>query len=174
MKIANNYCTIARCLGKHFHVRIFGYAVLFFLGCERSSHGTSQSVVIAPSPKPSEQSLLLSELGTTFETLHGDRSPTIDRLIEIGESSVDECLKIFAQENGMWRLLHAQRVIEGYTMRRFGYQSGQGFTTFPREAWETYCNSLGHLNYSDPIETRLAAVSGWADWRTKLPAVPKP
>lgn len=154
------------------YIGILGCTASLVSGCEKPRQGGGGPTSISESSQLSEQALLLRDLGSTFDPIKGDQSPAIDRLIEIGESSVDECLKIFSQENDELRLLHAQRVIEGYTIRRFGFVPGRGWSKSSSAQWKSFWDSLGHLNYKDSIENRRAAISGWLNWRMKLPPLP--
>lgn len=107
---------------------------------------------------------LIERIDENPDWLHSDYTPAVDRLIEIGEPALGPAVELLLSERRVTRM-RAQRVLEGVTMRMFGFRPGRGWNSPEQsEEWETLWESLGDISYDDPRESREAAVDSWERW----------
>src|SRR3954447_6369348 len=100
------------------------------------------------------------------DKLHGDSTPAVDRLIEIGEPALEPALELISSADRETRM-RAQRVLEGVTMRSHGFRPGEGWRDRDaEEAWRQLWASLGNLDWDAPAARRAEAVERWRAWLT--------
>lgn len=145
------------------------FLVVSILGCQQKDADRGKNVYIEGVIQNPEMDLLLKDLGTIHGVSHTEYSPSVMRLIDLGEASVDRCLEIFASDSNEERILQAETVIEMYTARRFGFKFGFGFPDGSEARWKQYLNSTGLLDHQDTLIQRRAVVKGWSNWRAGLP-----
>lgn len=98
------------------------------------------------------------------DKLHGDYTPAVHGLIEIGEPALPAALDLMLSDDRDTRQ-RAQRVVEGVTMRAHGFRAGRGWDTGRGEdEWRRFWQSLGDLDYDSPPEARARAVDQWRRW----------
>ncbi len=113
---------------------------------------------------PAEIERLIQQIDESPDKLHGDYTPSVYRLIEMGEPVLSQVLSLMLSHGEMTRL-RAQRVLEGVTMKRFGFQVGKGWVNpQDEERWQRFWNDLGDLSYDAPLETRVQASNRWREW----------
>src|SRR5271155_405066 len=97
------------------------------------------------------------------DELHGDITPSVLALGQMGLSAVPSLLDLLTHDDTMTRL-HAQRALEIILERRQGYIRGKGQPEADglgiRELWR----ANGDYDYSADAETRAASVSKWRRW----------
>lgn len=107
---------------------------------------------------------LLAELDIQPDELHGDITPAVLALVELGWVAAPALLDHMQAESADTRL-HAQRAFEGILMRDFGFVRGRGFASADderrfRELWTTY----GSYAHDDSEARRNIAVEAWRGW----------
>lgn len=98
------------------------------------------------------------------DELHGDITPAVLALIELGWVAAPGLLERMLAESADTRL-HAQRAFEGILMRDFGFVSGRGFANRDdenrfRQLWATH----GDYAYDASESNRNKAVAAWRVW----------
>lgn len=107
---------------------------------------------------------IIREIDQHPDKLHSDYTPSVHRLIEIGETALDPVLELMLLDRRETRL-RAQRVIEGITMKLFGFEVGHGWKSEQDSLdWQIMWHALGNLDYDDSQEKREASVDLWKQW----------
>ncbi|MCB1037503.1 MAG: hypothetical protein KDD47_26970 [Acidobacteria bacterium] len=111
-----------------------------------------------------EVARLVAALDEAPDKLHSDVTPSVRRLIEIGEPTLDAVLDQMLSESEPTRL-RAQRVLEGVTMGPFGFVPGKGWPD-PKdeERFRAFWRSLGDLDWKADRRRREEAVALWRRW----------
>jgi hypothetical protein len=113
--------------------------------------------------------LLIRSINDKPDKLHGDYTPSVHQLIEIGAPALKQVLELMLSDVEDTRL-RAQRVIEGITMAMYGFRMGHGWQNEQGpEQWQMFWNSLGELNYDTPIEDRSKSLRKWKQWLEQQP-----
>jgi hypothetical protein len=102
--------------------------------------------------------------------LHGDYTPSVDKLIKVGDVAIPRVLDLMLSDDEITRL-RAQRVLEGITLAQYGFVCGQGWRD-PKgeERYQAFWKSLGGLSWNAPREDRERAVKLWREWLAKRKA----
>jgi hypothetical protein len=107
---------------------------------------------------------LIHDIDDRPDKLHGDYTPSVHKLIEIGEPALKQTLKLMLSTSEETRL-RAQRVIEGVTMGMYGFRTGHGWNNEKgRLEWFNLWDSLGKLSYKASSELRSESISKWMQW----------
>jgi len=107
---------------------------------------------------------LLARIDEEPDKLHSDMTPAVEALIEIGEPALGPVLELMLSPGRETRM-HAQRVLEGVTLRLHGFRPGQGWDDQSREDdWRRFWKSLGDLDWDAPEASRADAVALWREW----------
>jgi HEAT repeat protein len=113
---------------------------------------------------PNALAALLHTLDDAADELHGDTTPAVSALGELGLSALPSLLDLLMDQNEV-RRLHAQRAVEQIIMRRFGFLPGQGFPDATAEdRFRALWKANGNYNYSAEAATRSDAVDKWRRW----------
>ena len=155
---------------KYYHNFCIVFLAASFFGCHREQADHVKEIVRQDDSQKPEIDRLLKDLGVTWDLLHSDTSDSVSRLIDLGETSVDRCLEIYASDCDELRMDQAATVIVMYTARRFGFKSGFGFPDDGSETkWKQYLESHGSLDHHSTLSQRRAVEKGWMNWRVDLP-----
>ena len=155
-------------------------AILFsciFFGCgkEKSSPPEkamptrkADNLVDSQIEVPNRVTKLISELDENPDVLHGDYTPAVRKLIDIGQPAIVPILDVMVTDDNQLSRLRAQRVLEGVTMQMHGFEFGQGWRSSDDENnWLKFWASLGNLDWKSTLAERLLAVEAWKshDWK---------
>lgn len=107
---------------------------------------------------------LLAALDSEPDELHGDITPAVLALTEVGWPAAASLLERMLV-GSMDTRLHAQRAFEGILMREFGFVRGHGFARHEdeqrmRQLWAAH----GDYAYDDDEAQRSLAVESWRRW----------
>jgi HEAT repeats len=105
---------------------------------------------------PRAMEACLATLDDAPDTLHSDYTPAVTCLIELGDRALAPLLDMLMADQEDTRL-HAQRAVEGITLRRFASD---------RERWHAWWSSIGY-EHDSPVAVRTAAVARLRDWSTQ-------
>lgn len=106
----------------------------------------------------------LRALNDAPDQLHGDMTPAVFAIGEMGTSPLPSLLDLLMDESANTRL-HAQRAVEQIIMRRHGFVPGQGFATAAEEEeFRSQWRANGNYDYSAAAAARAAAVEKWRRW----------
>jgi hypothetical protein len=99
--------------------------------------------------------------------LHIDDTPAVHELIEIGEPALRPVLPLMLADNELTRL-HAWRVVEFVTMRKYGFRDGLGWPDEQGEpAWLRLYREMGSYDPEGPEPHRRHSVDLWSQWLSK-------
>jgi hypothetical protein len=113
---------------------------------------------------PDEIHELIDRINESPDKLHGDYTPASMRLIAVGERALDAVLPLMLNEDPTTRL-RAQRVLEGITMKTYGFAAGRGWATSKGEnEWREFWRGLGGLDWESPRNAREESVALWTRW----------
>lgn len=108
--------------------------------------------------------MLIRTIDEGSDPLHGDVTPAVLELGDLGLPVASRVLDLFESSNALTRL-HAQRALQAIISRHFGFRNGQGF---PDDASENQVRALWYANgdyeYDAPLEQRTAATQKWRVW----------
>lgn len=139
---------------------------LLFVGCGPSEPEPPQPARQPIDPKVAE---LFARLDENPDILHADYTPAVHELIAIGRPTIAPALDLMLSDNEFTRM-HAQRVIEGVTLREHRFVFGQGWTRPTGAAeWKQFWTRLGDLNDRASAEARRASVAKWRVWLSDNP-----
>lgn len=118
----------------------------------------------APPPTQEER---LAELVRTIDyhgpaSLHSDWTPSVYKLIELGEPAIRPMLDLMLADDEGTRA-RAQNVITWVYMEKFGFQHGWKQPE-DKERYEAFWKSLPKLDPKAPREEREHAVKVWKAW----------
>jgi HEAT repeat protein len=119
------------------------------------------AVGLARTGEPDALAALLQTLNDAPDPLHGDMTPAVFALAEMGSSALPSLLDLLMDENEDTRL-HAQRALEQIIMRRHGFLPGQGFpSATAEELFRADWRASGDYDYSADASVRADAVEKW-------------
>ena len=118
---------------------------------------------------PDAVSACIRMINDTPDILHGDLTPCVTALAEMGLVAVPALLDLMMHEDEITRL-HAQRALEMNLSRRHGFRGGQGFPSpaaeqQARAEWQ----ANGNYDYAADAAARQAAVEKWRQWLSAQP-----
>jgi len=117
-----------------------------------------------PAPLEKEIAELIERIDQHPDKLHGDHTPAVGRLIEIGRPALGRVLELMLNENRDTRL-RALRVIETVTMGLAGFRLGQGWSSAADErTWRDQWSAMGSLTADAPMTKRAESVAKWRQW----------
>jgi hypothetical protein len=132
-------------------------ALLVVAGCGRSDSASS------------EMDRLVATINEDPNVLHSEFTPSVDRLIDLGEGAIPPMLDMMVKGGAVSRR-HAQTVLAGVTMRMYGFVAGQeGWPNEQEHRWYELWLRLGNLNYNDSLQRRKEAVALWRAWLSGRP-----
>lgn len=115
-----------------------------------------------------EMKAYLKTLNDSADELHGDITPSVLALSEMGLRAVPSLLDLMTQGDKTTRL-HAQRALELIMEKRHGYVRGKALPEkaagLVREEWR----ANGNYDYSADPESRAASIAKWREWLAKTP-----
>lgn len=100
------------------------------------------------------------------DPLHGDRTPAVARLIELGEPALGPlCDQLDASD--LLHRLRAQRAIEGITRRSFGFD-GNTWPSGALDAWSAWWQGIAYDARAEPADRApaIARLRQWSQGRT--------
>jgi hypothetical protein len=107
---------------------------------------------------------LVNSIDENPDPLHSDYTPSVYQLIEKGLPSVSHVLILMRSESQDTRM-RAQRVLEGVTMKRYGFVFGKGWAQVDgEEKWRRFWKELGNMQWNDPLENRNKSITLWNHW----------
>jgi hypothetical protein len=111
-----------------------------------------------------ELARLVGDIDADPNPLHGDITPSVLRLIELGLDGAEAVLDLLDAPDPVTRR-HAQRVLEGVAMRRNGWVAGSGYTDARGEqaARDLIAQNGGYRADAPPGE-RAVAIAKWRAW----------
>jgi len=117
---------------------------------------------------PDALAALVQTIDDAPDELHGDMTPAVSALGEMGVTALPSLLRLLMDQNESTRF-HAQRALEQIVMRRHGFVPGQGFPdATAEEQFRLEWRANGNYQYSDDAAARAAAVEKWRSWMTGL------
>jgi hypothetical protein len=137
------------------------------IGCGHTPPAGQPQPTIEAAPAPRQvESLedLVRTINDDPDILRADYTPSVDKLIKVGEPAIPRVIDLMLSEHEDTRL-RAQRVLEGVTLRQHGFVVGQGWKDDKgRERWRTLWRQLGDLDWKAPSDDRERAVKLWRAW----------
>jgi HEAT repeat protein len=122
---------------------------------------SAAAVGLARIGDPNAVAALLQTLSDAPDQLHGDMTPAVFALGDMGISALPSLLDLLMDQNEV-RRLHAQRAVEQIMMRRHGFQPGQGFPDAAAEdQFRVEWKANGNYDYSAEAAARADAVEKW-------------
>ena len=107
---------------------------------------------------------LIKRIDDQPDKLHGDYTPAGAQLIDLGEPALAPVLDLMLAEDGATRM-RAQRVLEGITMKTYGFVQGKGWMNAIGETrWRDFWLGLGNLDWEASKTARERSVSLWRHW----------
>lgn len=118
---------------------------------------------------PAALEALVKTLDDAPDELHGDRTPSVDALGEMGSRAVPSLLSLLDEPNEPTRM-HAQRALEAIVNRRFGFKPGRGFPSAEagRRAGSAWAEH-GDYNFAAPPASRRDAMAKLRAWFKSAP-----
>lgn len=118
---------------------------------------------------PDAVSACIRMINDAPDILHGDLTPCVTALAEMGLIAVPALLDLMMHEDEITRL-HAQRALEMNLSRRHGFRGGLGFPSpaaeqQARAEWQ----ANGNYDYAADAAARQAAVEKWRQWLSAQP-----
>jgi hypothetical protein len=96
--------------------------------------------------------------------LHGDLTPAVLRLSEIGPVVLPRMFEIMVGDRADHRV-HAQSVIKRVSQQMYGFTPGKGWQRDEDAAqWLTMWKANGSLRWDDSYDERLRSVTLWRNW----------
>lgn len=143
-----------------------GLAACLGSGCAMSQLFTRS----APRSQEEQIEELVSTIDCNADMLHSDHTPSVHKLIDIGEPVIPRMLDLMLLDGqgDRWTRQHAQTVLSYIISKKHGFESGRGWSgpegaDHARALWK----SLGDLDYKAPLEERQRAVKLWREWLAK-------
>jgi hypothetical protein len=134
----------------------------------------------ADPPRSQEPPESLEELVRTInddpDPLHADHTPSVHKLIELGDPAIPPMLDLMLLDGQYDRLtrLHAERVLWGIVMKKYGFVRGRGWSAPDgADRANAFWKSLGNLDWEAPREEREQAVKLWREWLAKGGKLPE-
>ena len=134
--------------------------------------GGCTEICVYDPPRLRRQQEQIDELVRTIDDgqdpCHSDHTPSVDKLIEIGDPAIRRMLDLMLldSESDYFTRLHAKTVLYGIILNKYGYRSDRSesdpneVTKRANALWE----SLGNLSHAAPREERERAVKLWWEW----------
>jgi hypothetical protein len=99
------------------------------------------------------------------DPLHNDYTPSVWKLTEAGLPGAAAVIDLLESPKELTRL-HAQRVVEGVVMRRYGWVPGHGCPDRSDCDGKTRrtLKANGDYRWDGPAAERAAAVARWREW----------
>ena len=111
--------------------------------------------------------VLVKTINDSPSTAHSDSTPSVTKLIELGDDAIMPTLPLLLSSDQFTRM-RAQRVLEGVTIKRYGFRFGLGWSnTQGEEKWREFWRSLGSLDWQAPEDKRARSIELWVDWLVK-------
>lgn len=116
---------------------------------------------------------LYARLNDDPDLLHADYTPSVHDLIRAGRPALPRALDLMQSDDRATRV-RAQRVLEGVTLREYGFVQGEGWKPPDGEAeWRWFWARLGDLRYDGPrTRGRPAWRSSGRGWPPRGPRSP--
>ena len=103
----------------------------------------------------------LRTLNDDADPLHADRTPAVQRLIEIGEPALLPLIDLLDSDDRDTRI-HAERAVQGITRRRFGFD-GFAWPDEAMERWMEWWETIGFDVDATPSE-RAQSIERLRNW----------
>jgi hypothetical protein len=147
--------------------------------CGGSSHDRAsarpnalKAVEQAPAPRDVLEELVRT-INHKHDKLHPEWTPSVVKLIEIGDPAIPRMLDLMLSDDGETRL-RAQQVLERVTTRKLGFVPGKGWLeSGGADKWRTLWKSLGNLDWEASREERERSVKLWREWLAASRARPR-
>jgi hypothetical protein len=137
--------------------------VCFAIGCA----GTLPFAQDTPLTQEARIEKLVETINYNADPLHGDYTPSVHELIEIGDPAIPRVLDLMLLDgpHDKWTRLHAERVLNGIILKDEGFIFGKGWTDGRgKERAHALFVSHGSLDYEAPLQERERAVQLWREW----------
>src|SRR5262245_1957885 len=96
--------------------------------------------------------------------LHKHLTPSVNRLLVIGEPAIPRVLELMLDEDKYTRL-RAVTVIRTISMTKHGFKPGRGWLQNEDEVkWRQFWKSLGNLEWDATEADRKKSVALWKEW----------
>jgi hypothetical protein len=130
-----------------------------------------QQLFTRSAPSPEERlDALVRTIDNDPDVLHADHTPSVHKLIELGDAAIPRMLDLMLlNERGDRNTrLHAKTVLFYIIAEKNGFESGRGWSDPDgMERSNALWKSLGDLDDEAPLEERERAVKLWREWLAK-------
>jgi hypothetical protein len=118
-----------------------------------------------PTPQSPDEQLdeLVRTINDNADPLHFSNTPSVRKLIEIGEPAIPRMLDLMLSEDEGTRL-HALNVLSGVMSAKHGRGKYGWPDTDSEQQFAAFWKSLGDLQYDAPRKKRERAVKLWRAW----------
>jgi D-alanyl-D-alanine carboxypeptidase len=107
---------------------------------------------------------LVSTINDKPDMLHKHLTPSVNRLMVIGEPAIPRVLELMLDKDADTRL-RAVTVIRVITMTNHGFKPGRGWLQDEDEVkWRQFWASLGNLEWNAPADDRKKSIALWKEW----------
>jgi hypothetical protein len=113
-----------------------------------------------------EMKAYLKTINDSPDELHGDITPSVLALSEMGLRAVPSLLDLMTHDDKTTRL-HAQRALELIMEKRHGYMRGKALPEKAAELVREEWRANGNYDYSADAESRAASIDKWREWLAK-------
>ena len=122
----------------------------------------------APAPRPVETlDDLVRTINDNPNMRHRDYTPSVHKLIALGDASIPRMLDLMLSNDRDTRL-RAQTVLQDIAVLKHGFVPGRGWPNdASEERYRALWKSLGDLDWNAPREDRERAVKLWREWLAK-------
>src|SRR5262245_19748509 len=103
----------------------------------------------------------IAALDHDSDPLHGDYTPAVFRLVELGEPALEPLCDELDRPDMLHRM-RAQRAVEGISRRYFGFD-GSAWPAGAQDRWQTWWTDIGYDAQADAA-TRAAAIGRLRQW----------
>jgi hypothetical protein len=112
---------------------------------------------------------LVRTIDFNFDPLHGEITPSVHKLIEIGDPVIPRMLDLMLLDGENYHhftRLHAETVIYRIYLAKFGWNNpGPGWTNpTDEERFKVFWKSMPTLDHDAPLKERERAVKAWREW----------
>lgn len=141
------------------------------IGCDHAPPtGQPQPLSLEAAPAPRRVETVddfVRTINDNPDLLHFDYTPSVHKLIKVGERAIPQMLNLMLSEDRDTRL-RAERVLSGITLEQHGFVFGQGWKDEKgAERFRAFWSSLGDLDWTATQEERTRAVKLWREWIAK-------
>jgi hypothetical protein len=106
---------------------------------------------------------LIDTIDDDHDLIHADYTPSVHRLIEIGEPAIIPTLDLMLSDDRLTRM-RAQNVLHAITRKLHGFSPGHGWRCKDgEEKWKRFWAGMGDLDWEAPKEQRIASVARWKE-----------